>query len=252
MNLGCIIQARTLSTRLPGKVLKKVDKKHSLLEHVILQLRHCKKIDHIVIATTKQKIDDDIVILANEINVDFFRGSENDVLDRYYQCAKKFSFSSIVRITSDNPLIDPTVVDDVIEMFRNENFDYVSNNHPRSFPNGTESEVFSQKALEIAWKGAKKPSEREHVTPYFSNNPSKFKIGNLKYRKDISNLSWSVDRENDLELVRNIVLKIKKKPILMTDILELFQKEPKLKEINKDHIIDEGYKKSLKDDSLPD
>ena len=128
-------------------------------------------------------------IKINSKNITFFRGSSNDVLDRYFQCAKKFSINTIVRITADNPLIDPNIVDLVIDKYNNTKCDYGTNCLPRTFPYGTEVEIFSFKKLHEVWQNAKKPSEREHVTPYFYNNPDLFKIINLEHSKNISNLS---------------------------------------------------------------
>ena len=230
--IGCIVQARIGSSRLPGKTLMKIDDKNTILDFVINQLSYSKLIDKIVIATTNLQEDDVIKNFVTTMNVDVFRGSSNDVLDRYYQCAKEFSIDTIVRITADNPLIDPTIVDDLIKKFTSNSYDSLTNAYVRTFPYGTEVEIFSFKALEKAWKNATKPSEREHVTPYFYNNPQSFKIHFEENSKNISNLRWTVDRENDFLLVKSIVSKIKKRPILMTDILDLFSKEPKLFEIN--------------------
>jgi spore coat polysaccharide biosynthesis protein SpsF len=243
----CIVQARLGSSRLPGKVLLTLNGK-SILDYVINQLKFCKLINKIVIATTNLKEDDPIENFAKKNKIDFFRGDSSDVLDRFFQCAKKNTFQKIVRVTADNPLIDPTIVDNAIQKFITKQYDYLSNHIPRSFPQGTEVEIFSFASLEKAWNCASKKSEREHVTPYFYNNPQKFKLGSLVYSKDISNLRWSIDKENDLILVKNIVSKIKKNPILLNDILELFKKDHSLFEINKNHIIDEGYNKSLEGD----
>ncbi len=246
--IGCIVQARMGSTRLPGKVMLKLDKENPVLYYVLEQLSSCKLIDKIIVATTTLDEDDVIKNFVNSMNVNIFRGSSDDVLDRYYQCAKKFSIDTIVRITADNPLIDPTIVDDLIKKFTLNSYDYLTNAHIRTFPYGTEVEIFSFKALEKAWKNAKKPSEREHVTPYFYNNSQSFRNYNQENSKNLSNLRWTIDRENDFLLVKSIVSKIKKRPILMNDILDLFSKEPKLFEINKNQIRDEGYKKSLEED----
>ncbi|MFB5614998.1 MAG: cytidylyltransferase domain-containing protein, partial [Candidatus Nitrosomaritimum yanchengensis] len=209
-----------------------------------------KLIDDIVIATTTLSEDDILVDYVKRMHIPIYRGNPNDVLDRYYQCAKKFSFTTIVRITSDNPLIDPKIVDLVIKKYLDGGFDYVTNCHPRTFPQGTETEVFSFNILEKVWKNAKKPSEREHVTPFIYNNPEKFKIFNVVYSKNISNLRWTVDRLDDFNLIKNIIIKIKKRPILMNDILELFEKNPGLKKINSNYILDEGYLKSIKDELI--
>ena len=246
--IGCIVQARIGSTRLPGKVMLNIDEKNPVLYYVLEQLSSCKLIDKIIVATTTLDEDDVIKNFVNSMNVNIFRGSSDDVLDRYYQCAKKFSIDTIVRITADNPLIDPTIVDDLIKKFTLNSYDYLTNAHIRTFPYGTEVEIFSFKALEKAWKNAKKPSEREHVTPYFYNNSQSFRNYNQENSKNLSYFRWTIDRENDFLLVKSIVSKIKKRPILMNDILDLFSKEPKLFEINKNQIRDEGYKKSLEED----
>lgn len=246
--IGCIIQARMGSSRLPGKIFKKIDEKYTVLEYVISQLKHSKLINTIIVATTNSTKDDVINEFLTKMHFQCFRGNEDDVLDRYYKCAKKYSISTIVRITSDNPLTDHTIVDKVIRKFSTNEWDYVSNKLERTFPQGTEVEVFSFDVLEKAWKNAKKPSEREHVTPYFYTNPQIFRISNIRYEKNISNLRWTIDRMPDLEFVRTIVSRIKERPILMSHILEVLSKEPDLIKINKNHIIDESYIKSLKND----
>lgn len=246
--IGCIIQARMGSTRLPGKVMLNIDEKNPIIYYVIKQISESRLCDQIVIATTTLPEDEKIVKFAKNMSIPCFRGSAEDVLDRYYQCAKIFSLSTIIRITSDNPLIDPKLVDDAISFYKSNSYDYVTNCRERTFPQGTEIEIFSFNALEKIWKNARKLSEREHVTPYFYNNPDQFKMFNIKNNENISHLRWTVDREKDLELVKKIILKIKKSPILMKDILELFQKEPELIDINKSYVLDEGYLKSLEID----
>ena len=243
--IDCIIQARMGSTRLPGKVMMKVDKTNTILSCLISQLKNSKKIDKIIIATTNLQEDDIIVNHAKILKTNLFRGNAVDVLDRYYQCAKKFSSKIIVRITADNPLIDPNIVDDIIKQFVKNSSDYITNANPRTYPYGTEVEVFSFQALEKASNNAKKPSEREHVTPYFHNNKNKFKISAMKYSENISHLRWTVDRENDLKFVRKIVSRIKKRPILMTDIIKLISQDPAITSINNTNIPNNEYLKSL-------
>jgi len=246
---AAIIQARMGSSRLSGKVMMKVDNNKSVLSYVVNQLKHCNLLDKIIIAITNLSEDEKIVEFANKLEIPYFRGNPTDVLDRYYQCAKKFSISTIIRITSDDPLIDPTIVDQIIEKFNSSSFDYITNCRPRTYPQGTEAEIFSFSTLETAWQNAKKPSEREHVTPYLFNNPKKFKIFNIEYSKNISHLRWTVDMEQDLQFVKAVVSKIPKRPILMKDIISLLEKEPDLVNINKDYIMDEGYLKSIKEDN---
>ena len=241
MTVGIIVQTRTGSTRLPGKVMMKADDKLLMIDYVINQLKHSKLHDEIVIATTDLKQDDVIFDYVTNRNIPCFRGDEKNVLERHYQCAKKYAFSTIVRIPSDKPLIDPTIVDSVIEKFQSNSYDYLSNffidvnDNDRfipSYPSGTEVEIFSFTALETAWKDASSEDEKEHVTPYIYSNPEKFNIFTLKSEKNLSQFRWALDYENDLKLIRIIISKITKRPILMNDILELFEQEPDLKKIN--------------------
>jgi len=228
MTIGCIIQARMSSTRLPGKVLMKIDDKNSALFTLINQLKYSKKLDKIILATTNLKNDDAIIDLMKKMKITTFRGDPNNVLDRYYKCAKKFSCSIIVRITADNPLIDPTIVDKTVEKFTSNSFDCVSNVYPRTYPYGTEIEVFSFQALERVWNQSTNDYEKEHVTPFFYRNPEKFRIGTVNNKKNLSSLRWTMDTMDDLIFIKKITSKIKKRPILMNDILKLLSKEPKL------------------------
>ena len=247
--IGCIIQARMGSTRLPGKPMLSVENDKTILYFVIKQLQSCKLVDKIIVATTTLEDDKQIANFSKHLGVDSFRGSSDNVLDRYYQCAKEYSVSTIVRIPSDKPLIDPEIVDNVVSMFMNSSYDYITNFLPNpTFPSGTEVEVFSINALKKAWEKAKIPSEKEHVTPYFANHEDEFKITHIENSENLSHLRWAVDRIEDLKLVRKIVSKIKKRPILMKDIVELFSKEPELVEINKNVNREEGSLKSLKED----
>ena len=241
MTVGIIVQTRTGSTRLPGKVMMKADDKLLMVDYVINQLKHSKLHDEIVIATTDLKQDDVIFDYVTNRNIPCFRGDEKNVLERHYQCAKKYAFSTIVRIPSDKPLIDPTIVDSVIEKFQSDSYDYISNfavdvnDNNRfipSYPSGTEVEIFSFTALETAWKNATSEHDKEHVTPYIYSNLEKFNILTLKSEKDLSQFRWALDYENDLKLIRIIISKIQKRPILMNDILELFEQEPDLTKIN--------------------
>ena len=241
MTVGIIVQTRTGSSRLPAKVMMKADDEFLMIDYVINQLKHSKLHDEIVIATTDLKQDDVIFDHVTNRNIPCFRGDEKNVLDRHYQCAKKYAFSTIVRIPSDKPLIDPTFVDSVIEKFQSNSYDYISNfsvdvndddRFISSYPSGTEVEIFSFAALETAWKNATSEDDKEHVTPYIYSHPEKFKILTLKSEKNLSQFRWALDYENDLKLIRIIISKIQKRPILMNDILELFEQEPDLTKIN--------------------
>mgnify|MGYP001342258534 FL=1 len=245
--IGCIIQARMGSSRLPGKVLMNSGNGMPLLYYVINQLRHCSKVKNLVIATTTNQEDDEIEKFADNNSVDVFRGKEKDVLDRYFQCAKKYSFSTIVRITADCPLIDPQIVDKVIEQFFSGNYDFATNTLTRTFPIGTDVEVFSFSALKRTWESAQLPSEREHVTPYLRNERN-FKIINVQNDKNISSLRLTVDRIEDFELIKQILKNISVNPIHLGDVLELFSRKPELIEINKHIDNNEGFSRSLKED----
>jgi spore coat polysaccharide biosynthesis protein SpsF len=249
--IGCIIQARLGSTRLPEKIMMHLDNKNSVLDYVVNQLKFCTFLDKIIIATTTLKQDNLLVKYSKNNQLDYFCGNENDVLDRFYQCAKKFHLTNIVRVTSDCPLIDPNIVDTVIDKFVKGNFDYATNKLPlihSKCPHGTEVEVFSFKTLEKIWLESKKISEREHVTPYIYNNPKKFRIFNLFHEKDFSHLRYTIDRPKDMELVQKIVQKIKTRPILTKNIVELFTSEPELLLINSEYERNEGYFKSVLDE----
>lgn len=248
MTLGCIIQARLGSTRFPSKIIQTIDDKSTVLDYVIDQTLCSKSIENLVIATTILDEDDYIVNFTNNKNITCFRGHPTDVLDRYYQCAKKFSFSVIVRITSDCPLIDPTIVDQAVKIFQNNSYDFVSNVHPITYPVGIALEVFSFEALENAWKNAKLPSEREHVTPFLYNNKQLFKIFNIENSQNTSSIRITVDYPQDLELVKRIASKIDSRPILLSDILNLYSEKPKMFELNNNHNANEGYLKSLEND----
>jgi len=238
------------STRLPGKVMKKIESNNTVLSYVISQLKNCKTLDKIIIATTTLDEDNIISDFANNNDIDCFRGSSDDVLDRHYQCAKKFSCTDIVRIPSDKPLIDPILVDKIVNEYKKNSFDYISNFLTETFPSGAEVEIFSFKTLEKTWKEAKKPSEREHVVPYIMNNPKIFHLHNYSNTEDFSKLRYVVDRKEDLEVVKNIVARIDHRPILMEDIIKIFKNEPNIFELNKDVDRHEGELKSAKEDKL--
>jgi len=218
--LTAIIQARLLSTRLPGKVLKQIGDR-PMLECVVNQVSHCKRINHIIICTSTNKSDLDIVDLARSLDVQFFRGSEHDVLDRYYGCMEQFALQDMVRITSDCPLIDPHIIDDTIKLYETGKYDYVNNFTEEEFPNGFTLEILSRNALSRAWKTSL-PDHREHVTPYITLNPQYFKIGyhpvNIYPKAHLS-----IDVKEDLERVRDIYSKIKNRPILIQDVLKYYE-----------------------------
>lgn len=250
----CIIQARMGSTRLPGKVLKEVCGK-TLLEHEIDRLKHCKYIEQFVVATTMSKSDDAIVEFCRKKNINHFRGSENDVLDRFYQAAVSQGLKegdAIIRITADCPLIDPVIVDKVVTLFRDSGADYAANINPPTFPDGLDNEIFKFSALEKAWKEARLQSEREHVTLHIRNHPERYSIANLYNDKDYSGLRWTVDEPEDLEVIKEIYqsLYTEKELFLMEDVLEFLDKNKEVQEYNKKFFRDEGLIKSLQNDKV--
>ena len=231
--IGCIIQARLGSTRFPRKILMPVNN-DTILSFGIKQIQKSDLIEKFVVATTTMPEDDELVNYLENMNVEIFRGSETDVLDRYYQCAKKFSFSTIIRMTSDCPLVDPLLVNNLLDDFikNKDSYDYASNVHPvRTFPHGADIEIFSFESLEIAWKEAQTKEEREHVTPYIYNT-KKFRLLNPKNPENLSHYRWTLDYKDDLDLIQKIVSKINSRPILLNDIITLMNSNPELVKIN--------------------
>ncbi len=248
MYIAAIIQARMGSSRLPGKVMKEILGK-PVLWHLINRLRCSQLIDKIVIATTDEAEDEPILGLAQEMGIDSFAGSEEDVLDRYYQVAKKYGAEVVVRITADCPLIDPEITDRIIKHYL-DNRDKLDYAHTGlSFPDGLDTEIFSFNALETAWHEATLASEREHVTPYIKKS-GKFRIDTVQCEEDLSHMRWVVDEEKDFQLVTEILKALYKegKIFHMKDILDFLSKRPELLELNKNTVRNEGYLKSLAED----
>jgi spore coat polysaccharide biosynthesis protein SpsF len=244
-----VIQVRMGSTRFPGKIMMKLDEKFTVLDYVIRQLSHSKLLENIIIATTNLEQDDTVVQYAKDNGLAYFRGEALDVLDRYYQCAKKFSLDVIVRMTSDAPFLDPTIVDDVISKFQETGCDFASNNITRTYPIGIDTEVFSMKALAKTWNEAELPSEREHVTTFMKKNKEIFKLYNLENKKKIPIYRLTIDKNEDLEFLQAIATNITNRPILMEDIYQLFSQKPEILDLYNDKMNPvEGYNKSLKDD----
>jgi glutamate-1-semialdehyde aminotransferase/spore coat polysaccharide biosynthesis protein SpsF (cytidylyltransferase family) len=242
-----IIQARMASTRLPGKVLKDLVG-HPLLWHVIQRVSRAKRIDKIVVATSTKTTDDPIEFFCAREGIACLRGSEEDVLDRYYQAARQWKAEVVVRITGDCPLIDPEVTDRVIEAFQQGEYDYVSNILRYTYPNGLDVEVFSYAALTRAWQEAQSPTEREHVTPYLRNS-GEFRVSGVENEIDLSpqDYRWTVDEPSDLEFVREVYryLYRENQVFLMGEILNLLAEHPELLHINPGRIRNEGYYLSI-------
>src|SRR3989344_2648690 len=248
-NTAVIIQARMGSTRLPGKILFDLVGK-TVLERVIERVQKSKLIDGVIVATTNLPEDDKVKKLCAKIGVPIFRGSEKDVLDRYYQTAKQFHVKHIVRITSDCPLIDATVIDQVIQLYTKSRVDYASNILKETFPDGEDTEVFSFVCLGVAWKNAILPSEREHVTPYIRHHPKVFRLKNLTHTPNLSHFRWTLDEKRDYLFLKKVYEKLEynNSYFTMNDILAILTSNPKLQNINANIIRNKGYLKSLDED----
>lgn len=247
MKISIIIQARTDSKRFPKKVLCLIDNK-PVLWHVINQ---CKKTNlEVIVVTTKRKMDDPIIEIAKNTRVKFFRGSKNDVLDRYYQAAKKFGLEGIIRITADCPIIDPKESIKVIKSLESGKYDYVALDE-KSYPDGLDTEGFTFESLEIAWKNARLQSDREHVTPYIRKKKNNFKKMLISYKNNLSNLRWTIDYKEDLEFLKAIFAELRNKKIIhMKDVLKVLERNPQIVQINLLHKRNEGYHHSLRNEKI--
>lgn len=237
MKAIAIVQARMGSTRLPGKVMRELCGR-TVLAHVIERVQ-ASRLDGVVVATTALPRDDVIAGAAERAGADVFRGSEDDVLDRYFQAATRFDADPVVRITSDCPLIDPSVVRQIVDRFRlmrnsDKKPDYLSNTLERTYPIGLDTEVFTYTALHRAWREAQKSHEREHVTPFIYQHPSLFRIAQFKNDKDLSELRWTLDTPEDFEFIREVYAALwRPDEIFQTAaVLALLEQRPELQRIN--------------------
>ncbi len=245
-----IIQARTGSSRLPNKVLKELCGK-PMLQHIVERTRKSHEVDYIMVATTQREEDWQIEELCRRIKVDCYRGSEDDVLDRYYQAASTYSPVNVVRVTADCPFIDPVVIDQILQVHQSGGYDYTSNTLVETYPDGLDTEVFMFTALEKAWKEAKLASEREHVTPYIKFRDG-FKRFSVEYTPSLAQKRWTVDTDRDFEVVTQVyeALYGKKDIFLMEDILDFLVSNPEIEKANADIVRNEGYLKSIANDHV--
>jgi glutamate-1-semialdehyde aminotransferase/spore coat polysaccharide biosynthesis protein SpsF (cytidylyltransferase family) len=246
MKTLAIIQARMGSTRLPGKVLADLGGR-PMLERVIQRVRGAQAIDKVIVATTTASSDDAISEFCATNEIGCFRGSEDDVLDRYYKAASIYGAEVIVRVTGDCPLTDSSVIDRILEVFNKGNADYVSNTVRYTYPDGLDAEVFSFAALECAWHEARKKSEREHVTPYIRHS-GKFCVSNVENDVDLSReaFRWTVDDLADLEFTQRIYENFADRPdFAFQEVLELLERKPELRTLQGKAIMNEGYYSSL-------
>lgn len=242
--IGIILQARMGSKRFPGKVLQCINGE-TLLSYQVKRIRKCKLIDELVVATSNKNIDDVIEDECKKLGVIIFRGEEDDVLSRYYKCAKKFNFQTIVRVTGDCPLVDPKIIDEAISLFKEKEVDYCANTIPPStsmYPDGSDVEVFSFNALKKSFFECSDCLYREHVTFYIWRT-SKFATYQMKYKKDCSNLRITVDYKRDLEVINKIdhYLKINKRFGHLDEILIFLENNKKIANINSKYNFGDGW-----------
>ncbi|AFM42723.1 spore coat polysaccharide biosynthesis protein F, CMP-KDO synthetase [Desulfosporosinus acidiphilus SJ4] len=235
MKVGIIIQARMTSTRLPGKILLPVMGK-ALLEYQVERLKRVKRADEIIIATTINETDQPIIDLASRLGIKIFRGSEEDVLARYFGAAKENGLEVVVRITSDCPLIDPAVVSLVIDTYLKnlDSCDYVSSCLHRTFPRGMDTEAFPFEILKETYEKAVDQPYREHVTPYIYEHDDRYRLLNVPYLMDASQYRLTVDTPEDFVLIELILKELYPgNPFFkLEDVLELMKNHPEWAEIN--------------------
>jgi spore coat polysaccharide biosynthesis protein SpsF len=240
-----ILQARMSSTRLPGKVLKPILGR-PMLARQIERLKRCRSLQELVVATSEQADDDPLASLCRDEGVPCFRGSLNDVLDRFYQCARRYEAGHLVRLTGDCPLADPGLIDSLVEFYLQQAVDYASNCRPPTLPDGLDAEVIRFDVLAAAWREAVDPFEREHVAPFIVRRPQRFSIANWKWPVDLSHMRWTVDEPEDLAFVTRIyeALYPTSPDFGIDDVLALLRKQPDLAEINSRFQRNEGPRRN--------
>jgi len=245
-----VLQARMTSSRLPGKVMAPVLGQPMLFRQIERVMRS-RRVQHLVVATSTDAADDALAQACAERGIACYRGSLEDVLDRFFQAALQAKAEIVVRLTGDCPLADPAVIDHVIACFEAEAVDYASNALTPTYPDGLDVEVMRFAALERCWRQARLPSEREHVTPYIYNHPEQFSLLRVRQEQDLSALRWTVDTQPDLDFVAAIyaVLYPGNPAFGMADIMALLQKHPELATLNDGQSRNEGYITSLRKDA---
>ena len=239
------------SSRLPNKVMMPLADKPLLLR-LYERVNAAKYTDTIIIATTEEENDDPIIGFCEENRIEYYRGNSTDLLDRHYKAVLPFNPDAVVKIPSDCPLIDPDVIDKVLKYYiDNKNkFDYVSNLHPASYPDGNDVEIFSSGALKDAWLNAKKEFEREHTTPYFWENQDRFKVGNIEWENELDysmSHRFTIDYKEDYEFISRVYdeLYSADKIFSLQDILNLLDEKPDIKAINEKYAGVNWYRNHL-------
>lgn len=245
----CIVQARVSSTRLPGKVLKPLLGEPMIIRQVE-RINKCQSINSLVVATSEDDSDLPLVELLIKNNIEVFRGNLNDVLDRFYQAAVKYNAKYIVRITGDCPVIDPSIIDEVIKTHIENQNDYTSNAIEPTYPDGLDVEVINFNILEKVARIAKLPSEREHVTQYIVTRKDNYKIGQVRNDVDYSNMRWTVDEPEDYEFIKCVYHELyqNNKNFNMDDIVSFVLNNPDKAQINSTFKRNEGLQKSIEND----
>ena len=246
-----VIQARTGSSRLPGKVMLPLASKPLILR-MYERVSYSRYAGKIIIAITEDEIDNQLLKLCKQNNLNLFRGNSLDLLDRHYKAAKENNAEVVIKIPSDCPLIDPEIIDKVILYYINskEKYDFVSNLHPASYPDGNDVEVMSFKSLENAWINAKIDFEREHTTPYIWENPDKFRIGNVVWETGLDysmTHRFTIDYKEDYEFIKRIYDELYEEnyKFSLNNILELLEKKPEIKKINQMYVGVNWYRNHL-------
>ena len=237
MKIGAIIEARMSSSRLPGKVLMTAANKPFLL-HIVERLKRVKKIDKIIVATTNNKKDEEIVKFCKKNNISFFRGSEDNVMQRVILAAKKYKLDLITEVTGDCPIIDYRIIDQCLEIFLSNKVDYVTNCHIRSYPDGMDVQVYKLRTLIKSSKMTKNKLDQEHVTLHIRKNPSIFKTINLMPNRDIywPELGLTLDEHKDYLLLKKIIehfYKKKNKLFSCEDVINFLRFNKKIRNINR-------------------
>lgn len=242
-----VLQARCNSSRLPRKILLPIQGE-AMLARQIERVRRSRRLESLVVATSRETSDDEVEALCSRLGVACFRGSLDDVLDRFYRAAEAHRPDHVVRLTGDCPLADPAIIDAAIDLHLAGNFDYTSNCHPPTYPDGLDVEVVRFAVLRDAWQEATLRSEREHVMPFIWSRPERYRLGNLTHgAEDLSALRWTVDEPADYELVGHIydTLYPGNPAFALADILALVRDQPALATRNKQHERNEGLARSL-------
>ena len=248
-----ITQARMKSTRLPDKVMMKVKGKPLLYYH-LERVKLARNVTDIIVATSRNDADDEIYDFCEKYGVTCFRGSEDDVLDRFYQTAKEYKLENIIRLTADCPLIDYRIIDDMITEFCSKNIDYLSNTLKPTFPDGMDVCIFTYRVLETAWQQAELPSEREHVIPYIAKNStyngkSLFSSDNFEFKIDFSHVRLTVDEKEDFDLIKFLIEHSSIESSWL-EYVSILLKYPQLLIGTMNYERNEGFRKSLEEDEV--